>query len=281
MHGIKNVALYTGASLLTAGLLFGVLFLLPRQAALKRVDELATRTDQTSDALERAATALEEVPGPDSITPARPGSVSTYLASLDSAVAVSNAEPLEVPGPIQNRWRSPALEGFNKIVSDTGFTSAANASTGALERTAGLLGYHQGVMSALRNVMEYDPRQDLSGSDAEMLLASIRAAGVGIGRTVEKLETQTFPGDPGLQPVISNLKQIETVRYAYEMALEDGRLKGSEYSAFISAIDNAQSAIIRNRHEFWQPAKGAYVSALKNARVGLSPFNTALHNLPD
>ncbi len=280
MHGMKRIAFYGAASLLTAGMLFGALFLLPRRAALQQVDRFAARAGHMTRSLESVLQKLDAVADPQSITPARPGSVSTYLASLDTAVAVSNTEPLDVPRPIRNRWRSPAIERYNAVVTDKGFKTAATGATGALERLAGLLGYHHGVMSALRNTLEYDPRQDLSGTDGEMLLASAKAAGVGIGRAIEKLEAQTYPDDPGLQAVIASLKAVETERYAYELAIGEGRLHGTEYASFIAAVDSAQTDMITNRQAFWQPARDKAMTDLRQAYASLSPYNTTLHNLP-
>lgn len=279
MRREHKIGLYIGASLLSALLLYFFFFLQSQSTALDKVKATKENFSGFSNSIRNAKSALEKQKSPEVITPGIIGEVTEFNQQLNRTLTANNIESINKPSPIKNLWRDTVVTNYNSIISSNDFGASLDHVNGTVNKTRNFINYHYEVMQTFRNILEYNPREDLSITDTEGLLFTIRAAGTGIDRTLQKLRGQTYAGDAGLNELIRQLEQLETTRNNYELAIESGNPKGVEYDNFVTAVEVMQKNIITNRQLFWSANRDVLVIELDNAYKLLGPYQNQLNNL--
>ena len=274
-----KIGLYIGASLLSAALLYFILFFQPHRSALSRVDETSKSFDDFTNAINEGSHALSQQAGPDSIKPGVVGNVRSFNQDLTRTLTALDIGAFEKPSAVSNRWKDSLFRDFNAVVSNIRFSEDLQQANSVIVQAHSFTAYNYDVMQALRNILEYNPQDDLNIEDTEGLLALIRAAGGGIELTIQKLEAQTYPKDEGLNRIIQLLNELEVKRLAYEQSIEAGDIKGQAYQDFVKAVESTQTETIANRQLFWESQHADLTERLEQAYQLMNPYLNRLNNL--
>jgi hypothetical protein len=161
---------------------------------------------------------------------------------------------------------TPALRALvndvNEIITDPNFGQRYKRASEAFKKADQLVAYHAATISALTNLMEYDPALDFQSFNlgSEDTRDRLNRAKEGLAKTKKELEeSESLYSDSTISLVVESVISLQKERDTFEQSGDKNR--------WIREFQRTQSAIVANRSTFWAKEKDATVNELKAAEV--------------
>ncbi len=265
-------------SLAIAGSALYFLVLSPKQQALSTIDRQTDSVGAIIKAIDNGQAQLAAIPV-TKIALQTNGSLRTYIRDVEAAVPVFNVARPEEAKPTIQLWQEKKIVDYNNIVKGKDYAPAVNQAMDAVNSAEGFIVYHRNVMLALGNLLEYNPAEDTNSDKAELVKSNLQAAATGIDKTLSRLKAAPRVKDDSLDIVISQVEDVQKARSIYAEAANENAIHGYERGAYITAILQAQKAILANRNNFWDANYPSIKLVLQKAKEKLNPFAAQLRNL--
>lgn len=266
-------------SIIVAGLLFVVGYIIPARITASEKQNTASELNAYAAALTAAHQRLSESPDPSVITSRSIGSARDYIQQVLTVAPYLNTEAFTAPKPVTALPFFQSTKSYNTFVSSENFKQTLLDADTALQDSRDLLTYHSSIMQALANILEYQPAEDTNTTDQERLLSSIQLTGGGLEKTTLKLKQTKEYDDPGLDRVYALLQDIEVVRNNYQQAVESRQDTATVRMEYISTISKAQDEMIVNRSKFWTDKSVPALANLSNTSRLIAPYLITISNL--
>lgn len=270
------IVLQVAISAAVAVAIIWLVFLVPLAHARKQMDLTAEQTAGFVSDLQTAANTLPSLPDPSDITPTRTDDARIYVNLLKSR---KNIYMITIPklSLLKSLYKDGYINKYNALLKDKAFTDDFGKAIDSAHSANTLITHQVAVMSALTNVFEYNPVDDMSSTDNSVLLDHLAAAKDGLAKVRQKLQTgPVIFNDPSLAGVKEQLDLFEAARNNYATALQTGPAS-TEKAQYIATASAVQQTIINNRQEFWQQESAALQNSLTQSAATLAPWSRDLY----
>lgn len=240
----------------------------PYSRARETVLSEITRREANRDTRSYAQDRIEGIAPPSNIPLRQRDAWKSYANTINQISDKISATELILPKklPAVPFTPMPALRALvkdvNSRITDPNFGQRYKRASEAFKRTDQLLSYHAATVSALANLLEYDPAVDFKQFDigSEDTQKRLDLAKEGLDRTKKELE-EAVPlySNPSLSEVMESVDHLQQ-----ELTLLEQK---GDKNRWIREVGRAQSAIVANRDSFWTKERASVIGELKAAEA--------------
>ena len=241
--------------LLVAVLIIGAILYIfvfgPRNSVSNIVNDHIKDAAKLDSSLQKSRERLKNFKSPSSITPGRVGA-RAYATKLDELKNIFEINKLMVPKPIESSSNSELANDFNAIIKDKDYISAVEQSNSVLETNKNFFSHQSAAILALANLLEYDPKADLSTKKKETIFQHLSDAKGGLEATIKRLhQIPKYDSDKNFSELVLIVQNVQRSRDQLESSVGKDNY-ASNKAKFINDVKKAQEQIIEDREEFWK-----------------------------
>jgi chromosome segregation ATPase len=274
---IRYVAIRFVASLIVVGALLFLFVWLPDYRALQRIHSHVSGVSATRVALSNEQQQLAALPEPSTIVVQKPQAASAYAAQLDSAASTADQQVPKIPSTYHLLTDDEQVVHFNEVAQTAKYKSALAEATAALTQDRALLNHQKGAITALANLIGYDPTEDLvSQHSSAVVTQHLQETVGGLEKTLERLGSVPSYPDKTLTQISGPIHDLQN---SAESLSKEAAPSADQLSNFAGQVASVQQQILQNRTSFWQTEEPKAFAATDAAEESLRLYLQELYTL--